>query len=78
MTTDTSERGIESLICAALTGQPCGPLATDTARERPSSLGNYIGECPRLNVVRSAVNPASSGHSSDTWRSLLTLATRRH
>ena len=39
MTTDTTERGLESLICTALTGQPCGPPATDAARERPSSYG---------------------------------------
>ncbi len=37
MTTDTSEKGLESLICGALTGQPCGPA--DAARERPSSHG---------------------------------------
>ena len=39
MTTDTTERGLESLICTALTGQPCVPLATDAAHERPSSYG---------------------------------------
>ena len=39
MTTDTSERGLESLICTALTGQPCVPPATGAARERPSSYG---------------------------------------
>ena len=39
MTTDTTERGLESLICTALTGQPCVPPATDAARERPSSYG---------------------------------------
>ena len=37
MTTDTSEKGLESLICEALTGQTCGPA--DAARERPSSHG---------------------------------------
>ena len=39
MTTDTSERGLESLICTALTGQPCGPPATDAAHERPPTYG---------------------------------------
>ena len=40
MTTDTSERGLESLICTALTGSPCDPSAADdTARERPSAYG---------------------------------------
>ena len=27
MTTDTSEKGLERLICAALTGAPCDPTA---------------------------------------------------
>ena len=35
--TDVSEKGLESLICRALTGQPCRPA--DAARERPSSYG---------------------------------------
>ena len=40
MTTDTSERGLESLICATLTGQPPDDSAQDSAvRERPSSYG---------------------------------------
>ena len=34
MTTDTSEAGLESLICSALTGRPCDPAAADTLRER--------------------------------------------
>ena len=38
-TTDTSERGLESLICTALTGSAGDPPATDAARERPSSYG---------------------------------------
>ena len=37
MTTDTSERGLERLICTALTGQSCDPTQTDVVRERPSS-----------------------------------------
>ena len=37
MKTDVSEKGLESLICRALTGQPCRPA--DAARERPSSYG---------------------------------------
>ena len=39
MTTDTTERGLERLICTALTGQPCGPPATDAAHERPPTYG---------------------------------------
>ena len=39
MTTDTSEKGLERLICAALTGAPCDPPQGGTVRERPSSYG---------------------------------------
>ena len=41
MTTDTSERGLERLICTALTGDPC-ELSADTTkgfRERPAAYG---------------------------------------
>ncbi len=37
MTTDTSEAGLESLICSALTGRPCDPAAADTLHERPAA-----------------------------------------
>ncbi len=39
MTTDTSEAGLESLICTALTGHPCDPAAADGLRERPAAYG---------------------------------------
>src|SRR5581483_8637739 len=41
MTTDTSERGLERLICQALTGAPCDPviIAEHTTRERSASYG---------------------------------------
>ena len=39
MTTDTTERGLESLICEALTGRPCEPPQTGAIHERPSSYG---------------------------------------
>jgi len=35
MTTDTSERGLERLICTALTGAPCDPVST--VQERPAT-----------------------------------------
>ena len=35
MTTDTSERGLERLICTALTGHPCDPVQPGALRERP-------------------------------------------
>ena len=39
MTTDTSERGLERLICTALTGHPCDPLKPGEAREEPLAYG---------------------------------------
>ena len=39
MTTDTSESGLERLICTALTGHPCDPAAADGLRERPAAYG---------------------------------------
>ncbi len=46
MTTDTTERGLERLICTALTGQPCDPTQTGALRERPSaySVGWTCGD----------------------------------
>ena len=38
-TTDTSERGFESLICADLTGSPCESPQVKGVRERPASYG---------------------------------------
>ena len=38
-TTDTSERGLERLICKALTGDPCDPPATGTVSEPPAGYG---------------------------------------
>ena len=38
MTTDTSEKGLESLICTALTGHPCDPTQTGAVREAASQL----------------------------------------
>ena len=37
MTTDTSEKGLERLICTALTGDACDPSPDGMARERPPS-----------------------------------------
>ena len=39
MTTDTTERGLESLICASLTGAATDPPQDGIVRERPSSYG---------------------------------------
>ncbi len=39
MTTDTSEKGLEDLICAAFTGSDGRPTPDGVARERPASYG---------------------------------------
>lgn len=39
MTTDTSESGLESLICTALTGQPCDAAGRGRMGERPAAYG---------------------------------------
>ena len=39
MTTDTSEKGLERLICAALTGAPCDPPQGGAIAERPAAYG---------------------------------------
>ena len=39
MTTDTSERGLERLICTALTGHPCDPPLGPTVGEPPARYG---------------------------------------
>ena len=39
MTTDTSEKGVERLICTALTGANCDPPQGGLVRERPSTYG---------------------------------------
>ena len=47
--TDTTERGLERLICAALTGAPCDPGTVPAAqvRERPAEYGaGWIGGRP--------------------------------
>ena len=44
-TTDTSERGLERLICKALTGDPCDPPAAGTVSEPPAGYGG-VGWSP--------------------------------
>ena len=39
MTTDTTERGLERLICTALAGHPCEPLMSGTAAVPPAGYG---------------------------------------
>ena len=45
MTTDTSERGLERLICTALTGHPCDPPKAGSVAETPSAYGGVGWSC---------------------------------
>ena len=45
MTTDLTERGLERLICKALTGDPCDPPARGTVGEPPAGYGG-VGWSP--------------------------------
>ena len=45
MTTDTSERGLERLICEVLTGDPCDPPPSGTVREPAPGYGG-VGWSP--------------------------------
>ncbi|MCY3809495.1 MAG: type I restriction endonuclease subunit R [Gemmatimonadetes bacterium] len=45
MTTDLTERGLERLICKALTGDPCDPPAHGTVGEPPTGYGG-VGWSP--------------------------------
>ncbi|MDE2888974.1 MAG: type I restriction endonuclease subunit R [Gemmatimonadota bacterium] len=45
MNTDTSERGLERLICAALTGQGCEPPVSGTVGEPPAGYGGVGWSC---------------------------------
>ena len=48
VTTDTSEKGLERLICTALTGHPCDPPHGGAIAERPSNYGfGWIGGDPQ-------------------------------
>ena len=46
MTTDTSEQGLERLICTALAGHPCDPSSTTPRVTTPGGVG-WIGGSPR-------------------------------
>ena len=71
MTTDTSERGLERLICATLTGYPCEPLPGGdfaNAPDEPSGMGwscgnhrdydrEYCVDLAQLNAFLRATQP---------------------
>ena len=47
VTTDTTERGLERLICTALTGHACDPPQAGAVHERPATYGvGWIGGDP--------------------------------
>ena len=48
MPTDTSEKGLERLICTALTGHPCDPPASGSVSDPPAGYGGagWIGGNP--------------------------------
>ena len=53
MTTDTSERGLERLICTALAGHPCEPPSANTVAEPSAGYGGVGlsgGNCDRGRV----------------------------
>ena len=45
MTTDTSEPGLERLICSALAGHPCDPSVAGTVAEPPAAYGDVGWSC---------------------------------
>ena len=45
MTTDTSEHGLESLICTALTGESCAPPTSGEVREPAAGYGGVGWSC---------------------------------
>ena len=45
MTTDTSERGLERLICKTLTGHPCDPPSSGTVAEPAAGYGGVGWSC---------------------------------
>ena len=45
MSTDTSERGLERLICKVLAGHPCDPPRAGTVSEPPASYGGVRWSC---------------------------------
>ena len=75
MTTDTSERGLERLICTALTGDPCDPPARPTIAESsppPGGVGwspgdfhhydrEYCVDLPQLASFLKATQPSVVG-----------------
>ena len=45
MISDTSERGLERLICITLSGQPCEPAPSGTVADRPAGYEGVGWSC---------------------------------
>ena len=59
MTTDTTERGLERLICTALTGHPCDSSSEGGVSEHPATYGaGWVGGNPRDYNREYCVDPA--------------------
>ena len=48
MASDTTKRGLERLICTALTGHPCDPLTAGTVAEPSAGYGGVSATLPSL------------------------------
>ena len=59
MASDTTKRGLERLICIALTGHPCDPLTAGTVAEPSAGYGGVGWEDRRNNLPMSDVGGAS-------------------
>jgi type I restriction enzyme R subunit len=72
--TDTSERGLERLICTALAGHPCDPPQPGELRERPAVYGagwiagdphdydrEYCVDLAQLSAFLTATQPETAG-----------------
>ncbi len=75
-TTDTSEKGLERLICEAMTGRPCDSPQGRMVRERPSSYGAGVdmrrpaGIRPRALRGLGPAFPIPPRYSADAAQSL--------
>ena len=71
MTTDTSERGLERLICTALTGSPCDVTLSPTGLEGEAAAGGI-----RLDLRRTRTTTTAS--TRPIWRSSWRSSPRRN
>ena len=71
MSTDTTERGLERLICATLTGYPCEPPKAGTVGEPSAGYGGVGWTAPiPTTTTESTASTSSSSRPSCTQPSL--------